>query len=423
MWNESNTEEKSLIAMLGHLPADIELTILMPCLNEARTLPVCIAKAKDFMARSDICGEVLVADNGSTDGSASLARECGARVIDVPARGYGAALIAGIKDAKGRYIIMGDADDSYDFAALDAFVTQLRRGSQLVMGNRFKGGIAPKAMPFLHRYLGNPVLSALGRLFFRLPVGDFHCGLRGFDAQAIRNLHLQSPGMEFATEMVAKAAFAKLDVAEVPTTLKPDGRDRPPHLRTWRDGWRHLRFMLLFSPTWLFMGPGLMLLFLGSLGLGLLWRGPRIWGVVGFDVHTMLFCSAAVILGFQALQWGAMVQWLATKSGIRADVPGLGQWAGRALTLEHALAIGLLLLVGGVAWAWQLFSGWAATRFGVIESPDVLRQAILACTVMVIGLQSIGGSLCAAALGAVIQSGFRQLRRALNEDARDVSTS
>ena len=405
----------------------MELTILMPCLNEARTVGKCVGDALGYLALHGLQGEVVVADNGSTDGSRELAVSAGARVVPVKERGYGAALMGGIREAKGTYIVMGDADDSYDFRNLGPFVQALRGGSDLVMGNRFRGGIASGAMPALHRYLGNPVLSALGRLFFRLPVGDFHCGLRGFKANAIRSLHLQSPGMEFATEMVAKSALAGLQVTEVPTTLRPDGRDRPPHLRTWRDGWRHLRFMMLFSPAWLFMGPGLILLLAGLAGLGLLWQGPRVWGSVGLDVHTMLFCSAAVILGFQALQWGGMVQWLATKSGIRSDVGGLGQWAGRAVTLEHALVVGVVLLVGGVAWAWQLFSGWAATQFGVIESPGVLRQAILACTVMVIGLQCIGGSLCAAALGAVLQSGFRQLRvasdGALDGDAREVSAS
>lgn len=388
----------------------MEITVLMPCLNEAKTIGKCVQKAIQALAESGINGEVLVADNGSTDGSQEIAQAAGARVVAVTSRGYGAALLGGIQAAEGRYTIMGDADDSYDFSNLKPFINALRDGNQLVMGNRFRGGIAPKAMPFLHRYLGNPVLSALGRIFFQLPVGDFHCGLRGFETQAIRNLHLQSPGMEFATEMVAKASFAKLRVTEVPTTLHPDGRGRPPHLRTWRDGWRHLRFMMLFSPAWIFMGPGLFLLLSGLLGLSILWQGPSVWGSIGFDITTMLFCSAAVILGFQAIQWGGMVQWLAEKSGMRPRNPTFKRWPVSAVTLEHALIFGLIFLGGGFIWAWKLLTGWAALDFGAIESSYILRQAIMACTIMTIGLQAIGGSLCAAALGAVLQSGFRKIR-------------
>ncbi|MGV3650209.1 MAG: glycosyltransferase family 2 protein, partial [Devosia sp.] len=240
--------------------APLELTILMPCLNEAETLAVCINKAQGYLARSGVSGEVLIADNGSTDGSQEIARAHGARIVDVPVRGYGAALGAGIAAARGRFVIMGDADDSYDFSALDAFVAALRQGHQLVMGNRFRGGIAPGAMPWHHKYIGNPVLSFLGKLFFRTKASDFHCGLRGFDRSAIQGLGLRTTGMEFASEMLVKATLSGLDVAEVPTTLKPDGRSRPPHLRSFRDGWRHLRFLLLFSPRWLFLYPGLVLL-------------------------------------------------------------------------------------------------------------------------------------------------------------------
>lgn len=233
-----------------------ELTILMPCLNEAETLARCITKARAFLIRSGIVGEVLIADNGSTDGSQQIAAVQGARVVAVKKKGYGSALLGGIHAARGRYVIMGDSDDSYDFSRLDGFVEKLRDGCQLVMGNRFLGGIEPGAMPALHRYLGNPVLSTIGRLFFRSPCGDFHCGLRGFDRDAVLALDLQSPGMEFASEMVVKATIRELRIAEVPTTLSPDGRSRPPHLKSWRDGWRHLRFLLLFSPRWLFLFPG-----------------------------------------------------------------------------------------------------------------------------------------------------------------------
>ena len=231
----------------------MELTILMLCLNEARTLAHCIDKARSFLTRAGIDGEIVVADNGSTDGSRTFAQSHGARVIEVATRGYGAALIAGIRAAQGRFVIMGDSDDSYDFSRLDGFVAALRNGAQLVTGNRFEGGIAPKAMPRLHRYLGNPVLSGIGRVFFRTPVRDFHCGLRGFERNAILALDLCCPGMEFASEMVVKASLHGLRIAEVPTTLSPDGRGRPPHLRSWRDGWRHLRFLLIHAPQWLFL--------------------------------------------------------------------------------------------------------------------------------------------------------------------------
>ena len=235
---------------------EVELTILMPCLNEAETIGRCVGKARAFLAQSGVAGEVLIADNGSTDGSQAIAESLGARVVPIAARGYGNALIGGIQTACGRFVIMGDSDDSYDFSALGGFIEKLRAGYQLVMGNRFQGGILPGAMPPLHRYVGNPILTTIGRLFFRSPCGDFHCGLRGFDRDAILALDLQAPGMEFASEMVVKATTNKLRITEVPTTLAPDGRSRPPHLHSWRDGWRHLRFLLLFSPRWLFLFPG-----------------------------------------------------------------------------------------------------------------------------------------------------------------------
>src|ERR1700730_16702928 len=265
----------------------LELTILMPCLNEAETVSICVAKARSFLARTGIAGEVLIADNGSADGSVVLAQQGGARVVAVAERGYGAALRAGVGAARGRYVIMGDADDSYDFSNLDLFVAKLRDGCDLVMGNRFDGGIAPGAMPFLHHYLGNPVLSLLGRLLFGAKIRDFHCGLRGFRRDAILRLDLRTSGMEFASEMVVRAALAKLAIAEVPTTLAVDGRSRPPHLRTWHDGWRHLRFLLMFSPRWLFLYPGLALMALGALGVAVLFQGPlMVSAKFGFDDHT-----------------------------------------------------------------------------------------------------------------------------------------
>ncbi|HEX8868831.1 MAG TPA: glycosyltransferase family 2 protein, partial [Lentzea sp.] len=231
---------------------DCELTILMPCLNEAETLETCIRKAQGYLERSGVVGEVLIADNGSTDGSQKIATDLGARVVDIPAKGYGNALLGGIRAARGKFVIMGDADDSYDFSNLDDYVTRLRAGADLVMGNRFKGGIEPGAMPPLHKYLGNPVLSAVGVLFFKAPVRDFHCGLRGFQRDVMLKVGLHTSGMEFASEVVVKSCLAGLRIEEVPTTLKKDGRSRPPHLRSWRDGWRHLRFLLIYSPRWLF---------------------------------------------------------------------------------------------------------------------------------------------------------------------------
>lgn len=389
----------------------MELTILMPCLNEARTIEKCVRDAKDFLRLNNLSGEVLIADNGSTDGSQTLAETAGARVVSVENKGYGAALLGGIHAAKGKYIVMGDADDSYDFASLKPFLSALRSGAQLVMGNRFKGGIAPGAMPPLHRWLGNPVLSALGRLFFRLPVGDFHCGLRAFEAHSIRSLHLTATGMEFATEMVAKASFAKLRVEEVPTTLKPDGRGRPPHLRTWRDGWRHLRFMLLFSPMWLFMLPGTLLLIISIFGLATLWRGPLQIGSIGLDVHTMLFCGVGATLGFQAIQWGVMVQWLGINAGMREapkifESNSFKKWA----TVEFGLLLGFSLFLPGIFWSLDLTAQWIQSDFGAIANRDVMRSVIAAGTLMAIGAQTIGGSLFSAALKSGIESGFIRLR-------------
>ncbi len=258
----------------------LELSIVMPCLNEAETVGVCVEKALRFLEKGAVDGEVIVADNGSTDGSVEIARRAGARVIHVPEKGYGNALMGGIRAARGRYIIMGDSDDSYDFLHLEGFLEKLREGYDLVMGNRFKGGIAPGAMPFLHRWLGNPVLSGIGRLLFRSPCGDFHCGLRGFSKSAAEKMRLQTPGMEFASEMVVKASLLGMRVAEVPTTLSKAGRSRLPHLRSWRDGWRHLRFLLLFSPRWLFWLPGLGLMGLGGgLGTALTLSPVRLLGV------------------------------------------------------------------------------------------------------------------------------------------------
>jgi len=367
--------------------AELDLTILMPCLNEAETLATCVGKARAFLERSGISGEVLIADNGSTDGSQQIAQTNGARVVDVPTRGYGAALAAGIEAARGRWVIMGDADDSYDFAHLDAFVDALRAGNQLVMGNRFKGGIAPGAMPWHHRYIGNPVLSFLGRLFFRAKAGDFHCGLRGFDRKAILGLNLRTSGMEFASEMLVKATLSGLRVAEVPTTLKKDGRSRPPHLRSFRDGWRHLRFLLLFSPRWLFLYPGFVLLAVGLFLEALLIGGPvHITPTVVLDLHTFLVGAMCILLGLQAVSFAIIGRRFASRYGF---IPQSREFGGamEALTLERLLLVALLLVLVGLAALGWGFSQWAARGFGPLPLSSTMRAMIIAVTTLVAGLQ------------------------------------
>jgi len=363
-----------------------ELTILMPCLNEAATVGGCVAKARGFLERAGIDGEVLVADNGSNDGSRQLAERAGARVVDVTVRGYGAALAGGIAAARGRYVIMGDADDSYDFSQLDGFVAMLREGHPLVMGNRFRGGIREGAMPFLHRYLGNPVLSFVGRLLFRTRVGDFHCGLRGFDREAVRSLNLRTTGMEFASELVVKAALAGWRIAEVPTLLSPDGRGRPPHLRTWRDGWRHLRFLLLFSPRWLFLYPGLALLAVGVALTTALHFTPLHFLGAGLDIHSMLYASAAALLGMQLCLFALFARVSAQNAGLLGRRPSLDRLL-RTLTLERGLLLGLAVAVCGLVWSGAAFWQWREAGFGALDPRVVMRDTIPATTLMVGGME------------------------------------
>jgi glycosyltransferase involved in cell wall biosynthesis len=338
-----------------------------------------------------------VADNGSADGSRQLASTAGARVVAIPERGYGAALMGGIRAARGTYVIMGDADCSYDFAQLDGFVDALRAGSDLVMGNRFAGGIAAGAMPALHRYLGNPVLSFVGRLFFRTGIRDFHCGMRGFSRAAIEQLALVSPGMEFASEMVAKAALAGLRIAEVPTTLRPDGRDRPPHLRTWRDGWRHLRFLLLFCPRWLFLYPGLMLFAVGVLGFTSLQRSPLTFVSLGLDIHSLLYMAAATILGVQLVQLALLTKWVGAVAGI-VPKPAWLRWAERTLSVEAGLVLGASLFFLGLLWSGALVRDWSESGFGALDPRTVMRGAIPAVTLMIVGMQAGAAALFAGAL-------------------------
>ena len=368
--------------------ADVELTILMPCLNEAETIAVCVEKATDFLKRSGVVGEVLIADNGSTDGSQAIATGLGARVVPVADRGYGAALIGGIAAARGRFIIMGDADDSYDFANLSAFVERLRQGADLVMGNRFRGGIEPGAMPFLHRYLGNPVLSFIGRLFFRIPVGDFHCGLRGFNAESIRALGLKTTGMEFASEMVVRSALAGLTIDEVPTTLKPDGRSRPPHLKTWRDGWRHLKFLLMYNPRWLFFVPGATLCMLGILLAALLFYGPlQLNTTMELDLNTFVAACFMVVTGTQLISFGLLSRYYADITGIlprntRAD------WLSRSISTDRLALNAGICFAAGVLFVGYALARWASVDFGPLTNSEIPRIIVLGLTLVVIGLQA-----------------------------------
>jgi glycosyltransferase involved in cell wall biosynthesis len=363
-----------------------ELTILMPCLNEAATVGGCVAKARGFLERAGIAGEVLVADNGSDDGSRTEAERAGARVVEVAERGYGAAITAGIAAARGRYVIMGDADDSYDFARLELFVEKLRAGHPLVMGNRFRGGIRPGAMPLLHRYFGNPLLSFLGRLFFRARIGDFHCGLRGFDRDAVGSLGLRTRGMEFASELVVKAALAGWRIAEVPTILHPDGRGRPPHLRSWRDGWRHLRFLLLFSPRWLFLYPGLLLLAVGTALTTALYFAPlRVLGA-GLDIHSMLYASAGALLGMQLCLFALFARVSAQNAGLLPRQPALEALLS-VLTLERGLLLGFATLAAGFAWSAAAFWQWREAGFGPLDPRLVMRDTIPATALMIGGME------------------------------------
>ncbi len=369
----------------------MELTILMPCLNEALTVETCIRKARAYLERRGIAGEVLVADNGSTDGSQEIARASGARVVQIKNKGYGAALIGGIEAANGRFVIMADADNSYDFADLDGFIELLRRGCKLVIGNRFDGGIKPGAMPLLNRYLGNPVLSFLGRRLFSSPVGDFHCGMRGFERQAILELQLRASGMEFASEMVVKASLAHLDTAEVPTTLSPDGRQRAPHLRPWRDGWRHLRFMLLRSPQWLFLYPGLGLAVFGLIGAAVLMVAPlHVLGIFTLDINALLYFSIAAIVGVQIIYFGLFAIAIARKMQLRI-ARGLPERALRLASLKLAIAIGMCMVITGLGGALYAILEWGHSYFGALVPSEMMRITIPSVTTLAIGTQIVFG--------------------------------
>jgi glycosyltransferase involved in cell wall biosynthesis len=369
----------------------VELSIVMPCLNEARTVGRCVTKAMAYLETHQVKGEVIVADNGSADDSRKIAERLGARVVPVAARGYGNALRAGIQAARGKFVIMGDSDDSYDFHDLDPFVSKLREGNQLVMGNRFRGGIAPGAMPPLHRYLGNPVLTGVGRLFFGGLCGDFHCGLRGFERDAVLNLDLQSSGMEFASEMVVKAGIFGLRVAEVPTSLSPDGRDRPSHLRSWRDGWRHLRLLLLFSPRWLFLYPGAAIFLLGLAGTIILFTGDVAFGRLVLAEHSMVLTAAAINVGFEVMLFWVFSNTVATQRGLVLRDPKFGRLR-RAMSLERGLTLGAaLILLGLIAFA-AAVAKWSAAGFGQLAQGAAMRLVIVSGTTLVLGTQILFGS-------------------------------
>ena len=368
------------------VPEELELSIVLPCLNEAETLETCVRKARSSLDRLGVRGEVVVADNGSTDGSQEIARRAGARVVPVSRRGYGAALRGGIEAARGRYVLMADADDSYALEDIGPFLTALRAGAQLVMGNRFAGGIESGAMPFLHRYLGNPLLSWAGRRFFHVPIKDFHCGMRAFDRDVVRSLGMNSEGMEFASEMVVRASLAGVRITEVPTTLRRDGRSHPPHLRTWRDGWRHLRFLLLLSPRWLLLYPSLVLLGLGLAGLVWLSTGTVRVGEVSFGVHTMLACATLVVVGLQVGGLSLVARAHATRVGLLPASPRLERWIAR-VTVERGLALGALSVLLGVAAFVGALAQWGSTGFGELDPVTTMRLPIYGMVLVVGGIQ------------------------------------
>jgi glycosyltransferase involved in cell wall biosynthesis len=381
------------------IPGEPELSVVMPCLNEASTIGICIRKALDSFKRIGIAGEVVVADNGSTDGSQQIAEELGARVVPVERRGYGAALTGGIAAARGKWVIMGDADDSYDFSQLEPFVERLREGYDLVAGNRFRGGIQPDAMPWLHKWLGNPFLSFVGRRLYGTPAGDIYCGLRGFDRRKVEALDIRASGMEFAIEMIVKASTSGLRVTEVPTTLSPDAEGRVPHLNTWRDGWKSIRLLLLYSPKWLFLYPGLILLVVGIAGMALLIPGGQEIGGIGFDVSTMLYFALAVMVGLQALYFFITARWFGITEGLLPDDPFIRGLIEPPRRLEWTLVVGMLLVVSGLGLSIYALARWNDADFGPLNYGDTLRIVIPGATMIACGIQTILTALFLGVLG------------------------
>lgn len=376
----------------------IEVSVVMPCLNEAETLETCIRKALSSLERAGVSGEVVVADNGSTDGSIEIARRAGARVVHVEKKGYGNALMGGFEGARGKYLIMGDADDSYDFENLMPFIEKLRAGYDIVMGNRFRGGIQKGAMPWHHKYIGNPVLTGVLNLFFRSGIGDAHCGLRGLTREAYKKLRLRTAGMEFASEMVVKAAANSFKMTEVPTTLKPDGRSRPPHLRSFRDGWRHLRFLMLLAPKWALMIPGGLMGLIGLVLMMILWAGPVHLGQTVLDVHTMLLSSMLVIVGYQAMTIGFAARIFAVQEEVGPPSQAL-QWGFRVLNLERGLILGAIAILAGLALIGYVVGIWTARDFGSLDVNRTLRPVLIGTTLVALGVQTVLMSLFYSMLG------------------------
>lgn len=366
--------------------SSLELSIVLPCLNEAETLAAVIDRARRFLAAYNVAGEIIVADNGSTDGSTEIAKHSGARVVPVEERGYGAALMGGIRAARGEFVAMGDADESYDFMGLMPFIERLRSGSELVMGNRFLGGIGRGAMPPLHRYLGNPVLSFAGRLFFNAPIGDFHCGLRAFRRDSILALNLSAPGMEFASEMVVRAQLRGLRIEEVPTTLSKDGRSRPPHLRSWRDGWRHLKFLLTFSPRWLYIYPGLALIAACLLAFIALLPGFLTIGDVRLGVNSLLFAGIGIIVGFQLTSMGLIASLFGVRESYWQETGRL-QSIKRWLSIDRGCVIGGSMILGGLIGLGSAVWGWARLGFGDLAVEPMMRVIIPSMLLGVVGIQ------------------------------------
>ena len=377
---------------------ELEVSFVLPCLDEAETLEGCIAAARGCIERHGLAAEIVVADNGSTDGSQALAERCGARVVSVSQRGYGAALMGGFEAARGRLLVMGDADQSYDFGEAIGLIQALRDGADLAMGSRMQGEIRPGAMPWSHRYIGNPVLSFIGRLLFGSPVSDFHCGLRGLTRETVRSLGLRTSGMEFASEMVVKAAARGLRVAEVPITLHPDGRSRPPHLRTWRDGWRHLRFMMTLSPRWVLFLPGLVAMGIGALAMGRLLAGPWQIGGITLDIHTLWVASLGVIIGYQAVTTAIAARIYAVEEEIGPPSPFL-QRAFETFTLERGLLAGAILVLAGFVGIGFATGSWARQGFGPLDPSLTMRPLVFGATVLVLGFQTLFMSFLYSMLG------------------------
>jgi len=376
----------------------VEVSIVMPCLNEAETLGACIQKAQSAIEKDGLSAEIIVADNGSTDGSQAIANELGARLIPVERKGYGSALIGGIQAARGEFVIMGDADDSYDFTAIAPLIAALRDGCDLVVGNRFLGGIEPGAMPWSHRWIGNPVLTFISRIFFHTPVGDAHCGLRGFRKEAFQRMKLRATGMEFASEMVIKASLKGMRIAEVPVALRPDGRSRAPHLRTWRDGWRHLRFMLLFSPRWLFLYPGAALFAVGLLAGAALEIGPVKIGPFGFDISTLLLAGFCCLIGYQLVVFAVFTKVFAMREGFH---PPNASYAAmfRYVRLETGLVLGLLMVLLGIGGLILAVLSWQVMGFGVLDPRTTMREVIPAAVLLTLGVQTVFASFFLSILG------------------------